>query len=201
VVIAEDDALIRLDLAELLTEEGFAVVGQATTGEQAIAMATRLRPDVVLMDVLMPRTDGITATAALTANHIGPVLMLTAFSQPAALIERARDAGAMAYVSKPFTTATLLPAIEIAIARYSDTTALRAQATDISQRLQSRKVIDRAKELLMTNRGMTEPEAFRWLQRTAMDHHTPLLKIATAVIDDAPTSGPLPARRTGRAPT
>jgi len=203
VVIAEDETLIRLDLADLLTEEGYTVVGQATTGDHAIALATELRPDLVLMDVLLPRTDGITATANLTVNRISPVLMLAATSQPTTLVDRARDAGAMAYVTKPFTKATLLPAIEMSIARYADTTALRDQVTLIRERLENRKVIERAKGLLMANRGMTEPNAFRWLQRTAMDHRTSMLQVATAVIDKhhPPVATGPAAHLTGVTPT
>ena len=157
-------------------------VGQAADGDQAIALATQLRPDLVLMDILLPRTDGITAAAALTANRIGPVLMLTAFSDPATLVHRARDAGAMAYVRKPFSKANLLPAIEMSIARYAETAALRQQVAEIADRLQSRKVIDRAKGLLMARRGMTEPEAFRWVQKTSMDRRTSMRAVAEGVL-------------------
>lgn len=200
VVVAEDETLIRLDLAEMLAEEGFEVVGQAADGDQAIAMATKLRPDLVLMDILLPRTDGITAAAALTANRIGPVLMLTAFSEPVTLVQRARDAGVMAYVRKPFSKANLLPAIEMSIARYAETAALRQQVAEIADRLQSRKVIDRAKGLLMARRGMTEPEAFRWLQRAAMDHRTSMVKVASVVIDDLGATQPGARRTTGTRP-
>ena len=170
-LIAEDEALIRLDLAEMLAEEGFEVVGQAVDGEQAVEMATELRPDLVIMDVKMPKKDGIEAAGEIVAEQIAPVVILTAFSQRE-LIERARDAGAMAYLVKPFSKADLLPAIELAVARYAETAALRLEVADISQRLEARKVIDRAKGLLMTHQKMTEPEAFRWIQRTAMDRRT-----------------------------
>jgi len=182
VIIAEDEALIRLDLAEMLAEEGFEVVGQAVDGEQAVEMATELRPDLVIMDVKMPKKDGIEAAGEIVAEQIAPVVILTAFSQRE-LIERARDAGAMAYLVKPFSKADLLPAIELAVARYAETAALRLEVADISQRLEARKIIDRAKGLLMTHQKMTEPEAFRWIQRTAMDRRTSMQAVAGAVLE------------------
>jgi len=182
VLIAEDEALIRLDLSEMLAEEGFEVVGQAVDGEQAVTMATELRPDLVIMDVKMPKKDGIDAAAEIVGEQIAPVVILTAFSQRE-LIERARDAGAMAYLVKPFSKSDLLPAIELAVARYAETAALRAEVADISQRLEARKVIDRAKGLLMTHQKMTEPEAFRWIQRTAMDRRTSMQAVAGAVLE------------------
>jgi response regulator NasT len=182
VLIAEDEALIRLDLAEMLTEEGFEVVGQAVDGEQAVALALELRPDLVILDVKMPKKDGIEAAGEIVAEQIAPVVILTAFSQRD-LIERARDAGAMAYLVKPFSKADLLPAIELAVARYAETAALRLEVADISQRLEARKIIDRAKGLLMTHQKMTEPEAFRWIQRTAMDRRTSMQAVAGAVLE------------------
>ena len=182
VLIAEDEALIRLDLAEMLTEEGFEVVGQAVDGEQAVVMAIDLRPDLVILDVKMPKKDGIEAAGEIVADQIAPVVILTAFSQRD-LIERARDAGAMAYLVKPFSKADLLPAIELAVARYAETVALRLEVADISQRLEARKIIDRAKGLLMTRQQMTEPEAFRWIQRTAMDRRTTMKAVAQAVVE------------------
>ena len=182
VLIAEDEALIRLDLAEMLAEEGFEVVGQAVDGEQAVQMATELRPDLVILDVKMPKKDGIEAAGEIVAEQIAPVVILTAFSQRD-LIERARDAGAMAYLVKPFSKADLLPAIELAVARYAETAALRLEVADISQRLEARKIIDRAKGLLMTHQKMTEPEAFRWIQRTAMDRRTSMQAVAGAVLE------------------
>jgi response regulator NasT len=186
VLIAEDEALIRLDLSEMLAEEGFEVVGQAVDGEQAVTMATELRPDLVIMDVKMPKKDGIDAAAEIVGEQIAPVVILTAFSQRE-LIERARDAGAMAYLVKPFSKSDLLPAIELAVARYAETAALRAEVADISQRLEARKVIDRAKGLLMTHQKMTEPEAFRWIQRTAMDRRTTMKAVAEAVVEGLAT--------------
>lgn len=188
VLIAEDEALIRLDLAEMLTEEGFEVVGQAADGEEAVALATELKPDLVIMDVKMPRKDGIDAAAEIVSEQIAPVVMLTAFSQRD-LIERARDAGAMAYLVKPFNQADLLPAIELAVARYAEMVALRAEVADISERLETRKLIDRAKGLLMANQKMTEPEAFRWIQRTAMDRRTSMQVVAQAVLDGLGAKG------------
>jgi AmiR/NasT family two-component response regulator len=182
VLIAEDEALIRLDLSEMLAEEGFEVVGQAVDGEQAVAMAMELRPDLVILDVKMPKKDGIDAASEIVAEQIAPVVILTAFSQRE-LIERARDAGAMAYLVKPFSKSDLLPAIELAVARHAETAALRDEVADISQRLEARKIIDRAKGLLMTHQKMTEPEAFRWIQRTAMDRRTSMQAVAGAVLE------------------
>ncbi len=182
VLIAEDEALIRLDLVEMLTDEGFEVVGEASDGEQAVTLATALKPDLVIMDVKMPKKDGIDAAAEIVADQIAPVVMLTAFSQRD-LIERARDAGAMAYLVKPFNRADLVPAIELAVARYAEMVALRSEVADATARLETRKLIDRAKGLLMTNQKMTEPEAFRWIQRTAMDRRTSMQAVAQAVLD------------------
>ncbi len=182
VLIAEDEALIRLDLTEMLTEEGFEVVGQAGDGEEAVALARATRPDVVIMDVKMPKKDGIDAAAEIVSDQIAPVVMLTAFSQRD-LIERARDAGAMAYLVKPFNQADLVPAIELAAARYAETIALREEVADVNARLETRKLVDRAKGLLMANQKMTEAEAFRWIQRTAMDRRTSMQVVAQAVLD------------------
>jgi len=182
VLIAEDEALIRLDLKEMLAEEGYSVVGEAGDGEQAVALATELKPDLVIMDVKMPKMDGIQAAATITNEQIAPVIMLTAFSQPD-LTARAIEAGAMAYLVKPFTKNDLLPAIELAVARYAEMVQLRAEFADVSERLEVRKIIDRAKGLLMTKQKMTEPEAFRWLQRAAMDRRTSMKEIAQAVLD------------------
>ena len=182
VLIADDDPLIRMELAEMLAEEGFEVLGQVGDGERAAALAITLRPDLVIMDVKMPGKDGIQAAAEIAAAQIAPVIILTAFSEPD-LIRRALDAGAMAYLAKPFSTATLLPAIELAAARYAETAALRAEIAEATQRLGARKVIDRAKGLLMTQQKMTEPQAFRWLKRTAIDRRTSMDTIARDVIE------------------
>jgi len=182
VLIADDDPLIRMDLAEILAEEGFEVVGQAGDGERAAALAVTLRPDLVIMDVKMPGKDGIQAAAEIAAERIAPVIILTAFAERD-LIQRALDSGAMTYLAKPFSTATLLPAIELAAARYADAAALRAEVAEATRLLQARKVIDRAKGLLMTHAGMTEPQAFRWLQRTAIDRRTSMDTVARDVIE------------------
>jgi two-component system, response regulator PdtaR len=182
VLIADDDPLIRMDLAEILAEEGFEVVGQAGDGERAAALAVTLRPDLVIMDVKMPGKDGIQAAAEIAAERIAPVIILTAFAERD-LIQRALESGAMTYLAKPFSTATLLPAIELAAARYADAAALRAEVAEATRLLQARKVIDRAKGLLMTHAGMTEPQAFRWLLRTAIDRRTSMDTVARDVIE------------------
>jgi len=182
VLIADDDALIRMDLAEMLVEEGFDVVGEAGDGELAASLAVELRPDLVILDVKMPVKDGIAAAAEIAGQQIAPVIILTAYSDPE-LIQRALDAGAMTYLAKPFSTVTLLPAIELAAARYAETVALRAEIADANERLVARKVIDRAKGVLMTQAKMTESQAFRWLQRTAMDRRTSMDSVARDVIE------------------
>ena len=182
VLIADDDPLIRMDLAEMLTEEGFEVVGQVGDGERAAALAITLRPDLVIMDVKMPGKDGIQAAAEIADEQIAPVIILTAYCDRD-LIQRAIDAGAMTYLAKPFSTATLLPAIELTAARYAEAAASRAELAEATQRLQTRKVIDRAKGLLMTQGGMTEPQALRWLKRTAIDHRTSMDAVARDVIE------------------
>lgn len=182
VLVAEDEALIRLDLAEMLREEGYAVVGEAADGEQAVAMAEELRPDLVILDVKMPKMDGIDAAAKITGDRIAPVVILTAFSQRD-LVMRARDAGTMAYLVKPFAKRDLVPAIELAVSRFSELQALESEVAGLSDRLETRKVIDRAKGLLMTSQGLTEPDAFRWIQRTAMDRRTTMKAVAEAVVE------------------
>ena len=182
VVVAEDEVLIRLDLVEMLTEEGYEVVGQAGDGEAAVALTTELRPDLVVMDVKMPKLDGISAAEKIAADRIAPVVMLTAFSQRE-LVDRAREAGAMAYVVKPFGKADLIPAIEIARARFSEIKAVEAEVEDLTERLESRKAVDRAKGMLQTGLGLTEPEAFRWIQKTAMDLRKSMREVAEGVIE------------------
>jgi two-component system, response regulator PdtaR len=186
VVIAEDEALIRLDLREMLIEEGFDVVGEAGDGEQAIALATELLPDLVICDIKMPKMDGIAAAAHIAGNRIAPVVMLTAFSQRD-LIEKARDAGAMAYLVKPFQKRDLLPAIEMATSRFAEIKALEAEVTGLRERLEARKLIERAKGTLMAEHGMTEPEAFRWIQRAAMDNRTSMRAVADLVLKGDPS--------------
>ena len=182
VVIAEDEALIRMDLAEMLQEEGYEVVGQAGDGESAVKLATEHRPDLVILDVKMPVLDGISAAERIGADKVAPVLMLTAFSQRE-LVDRARDAGAMAYLVKPFSKADLVPAIEMATTRYEEMRALENEVADLAARFETRKLVDRAKGLLQAQLGMTEPEAFRWIQKTSMDRRLTMREVAQAVID------------------
>ncbi len=181
VLVAEDEALIRLDLVEMLREEGYDVVGQAADGVQAVELAGELRPDLVIMDVKMPKRDGIEAASMIADARIAPVVILTAFSQRD-LVERARDAGAMAYLVKPFGKRDLVPAVELAMSRFAELQALEAEVAGLSEQLATRKVVDRAKGLLMSKKGMTEPEAFRWIQRTAMDRRTTMKAVADAVV-------------------
>jgi response regulator NasT len=181
VVVAEDEALIRLDLVEMLQEEGYEVVGQAGDGERAVELAEELTPDLVVLDVRMPKLDGLAAAERIAAHKI-PVVILTAFSQRE-LVERARDAGAMAYLVKPFTKADVVPAIEMALSRHAELTALEAEVADLSDRLETRKLVDRAKSALQTKFGMSEPEAFRWIQKTSMDRRLTMREVAQTVID------------------
>jgi two-component system, response regulator PdtaR len=182
VVVAEDEVLIRLDLVEMLTEEGYDVVGQAGDGEAAVALTTDLRPDLVVMDVKMPKLDGISAAEQIATERIAPVVMLTAFSQRE-LVARASQAGAMAYVVKPFSKADLIPAIEIARARFAEIQAVEAEVSDLTERLESRKAVERAKGLLQSGLGLSEPEAFRWIQKTAMDLRKSMREVAEGVIE------------------
>jgi len=189
VLVVEDEALIRMDLAEMLTEEGYVVAGEAGDGEQAVKLARRLHPDLVIMDIKMPKVDGIAAAASIVEERIAPVVMLTAFSQRD-LIEQARDAGAMAYLVKPLARHELVPAIELAVSRFAEKRALEDEVATLGERLETRKVVDRAKGLLMTRQQMTEPEAFRWIQRTAMDRRTTMKAVAEAIIEGlAPAKG------------
>ena len=186
VLIAEDEALIRLDLAEMLREEGYQVVAESGDGESAIELARELRPSLVIMDIKMPKVDGITAAGTIVSERIAPVVMLTAFSQRE-LIEQARDAGAMAYLVKPFARHELVPAIELSVTRFAEMQALEDEVATLSERLETRKVVDRAKGLLMTNNGMTEPQAFRWIQRTAMDRRSTMRAVAEAIVNGLDT--------------
>ena len=181
VVIAEDETLIRMDLAEMLTEEGYDVVGQAGDGAKAIELATEHRPDLVILDVKMPVLDGIAAAEAIAAKRIAPVVILTAFSQRD-LVERARDAGAMAYLVKPFTESDLVPAIEMALSRFAELAQLESEVQDLQERLETRKSVDRAKGVLQEKLGLSEPEAFRWIQKTAMDLRRSMREVAEGVV-------------------
>ena len=183
VLIAEDEALIRLDLAEMLRDEGYQVVGEAGDGQEAVDLAESLRPDLVIMDVKMPRRDGIDAAAEIAAKRIAPVVLLTAFSQRD-LVEKARDAGAMAYLVKPFSISDLIPAIEVAISRFSEITELEREVADLGERLETRKLVERAKGLLQAKHAMTEPEAFTWMQRAAMDRRTSMKHVAEVVLEN-----------------
>ncbi|WP_051107796.1 ANTAR domain-containing response regulator [Actinomadura atramentaria] len=184
VVIAEDEALIRLDLKEMLEEDGYEVVGEAGDGETAVRLAVEHRPDLVILDVKMPVLDGISAAERISADRIAPVVILTAFSQRE-LVQRATEAGAMAYLVKPFSKTDLAPAIEVAVSRYTELRALEAEVAGLSERLETRKVVDRAKGLLQQAHGWSEPEAFRWIQKTSMDRRLTMRAVAEAVVAGA----------------
>ncbi len=179
IVVAEDEALIRMDLIEMLGEAGYLVVAQASDGAEAIALVAEHKPDLAILDVKMPILDGISAAEEIIATC--PVLMLTAFSQRE-LVDRARDAGVMAYVLKPFTINDLVPAIEIAISRHLQMKSLAAEVADLHERLETRKIIDRAKGILMAALNLTEPQAFSWIQKAAMDRRLTMKEVAQAVI-------------------
>ena len=188
VVIAEDEALIRLDLKEMLEEEGYEVVAEAADGAAAVRLAEEHRPDLVVLDVQMPVLDGISAAEQIAAGRTAPVLILTAFSQRE-LVERARRAGAMAYVVKPFGRSDLVPAIEMAVSRYAEMVALETEVADLTERLETRKLLERAKGHLQDRFGLSEPEAFRWLQKAAMDRRLTMSEVALAVLGDGPPGG------------
>ncbi|GGF32285.1 transcriptional regulator [Marmoricola endophyticus] len=181
VLIAEDEALIRMDLAEMLTEEGYDVVAQVGDGERAVEQARDLRPDLVVLDVKMPKLDGIAAAEVIAGERIAPVVILTAFSQRE-LVERARDAGAMAYLVKPFDATDLVPAVEMATSRFAELAQLEREVSGLQERLETRKVVDRAKGLLQEKLDLTEPDAFRWLQKTAMDLRLSMRQVAEGVV-------------------
>ncbi|MEO3923287.1 response regulator [Micromonosporaceae bacterium B7E4] len=192
VLIAEDEALIRLDLAEMLVEEGYDVVGEAGDGESAVRLAEELKPDLVILDIKMPIMDGLAAAERIAGGRIAPVVILTAFSQRD-LVERARAAGAMAYLVKPFQKSDLVPAIEIALSRYSEIAALEAEVAGLTDRLEIRKTVERAKGALMTTYGMTEPQAFKWIQRTAMDHRMTMREVAERILAEGTGAEPAEA--------
>ncbi len=181
VLVAEDESLIRMDVVATLSEAGFEVVGEASDGEEALLLAEQLKPDVVVMDIKMPKLDGISAAEKLSEAKI-PVVLLTAFSQTE-LVARATEAGAMAFITKPFKPADLIPAIQIAIARSEEIAALEQEISDLSDRLETRKLMDRAKGLLMSKMKLSEPDAFRWIQKASMDRRLSMAQVAKAVID------------------
>ncbi|CAI8353045.1 MAG: putative transcriptional regulatory protein pdtaR [Cellulomonadaceae bacterium TMED98] len=182
VIVAEDESLIRMDVIETLKDNGFTVVGEAGDGEKAVELAREHQPNVVVMDVKMPLLDGISAAEILSKEEICPVVLLTAFSQRE-LVERATEAGALAYVVKPFGPNDLIPAIEIALSRYQQLTALEDEVADLADRLETRKVLDRAKGILNDTMGLTEPEAFRWIQKASMDRRLTMREVAQTVVD------------------
>ena len=182
VLVAEDDSLIRMDLIEMLREEGYDVVGEAANGQVAVDLTESLKPDLVIMDIKMPVHDGIDAAAEIAEKRLAPVVMLTAFSQRE-FVEKARDAGALAYLVKPFSKADLVPAIEVAVSRYTELTTLEGEVVDLTERLETRKLVERAKGLLMTSQSLSEPEAFKWIQRAAMDRRTTMKTVANVVIE------------------
>lgn len=190
VLVAEDEGLIRMDLVEMLEEEGYCVVGQAGDGASAVRLATELRPDLVILDVKMPELDGLSAAEQVVSARLAAVVILTAFSERD-LVERAREAGVMAYLVKPFQKKDLVPAIEMAVSRFAELVALEREVEDLHGRMAARKLVERAKGALQTSRGMTEPEAFRWIQRRSMDQRRSMRAVAQDVLDAAGTpAGP-----------
>lgn len=181
VVVAEDEALIRLDIVEILKDHGFEVLAEAGNGEEAVELTREHQPDVVLMDVKMPKMDGISAAEVIAKERIAPVVLLTAFSQKE-LVDRATEAGAMAYVVKPFTENDLIPSIEVAISRYEQIKALEQEVTGLKEQFETRKLVDRAKSLLITKMGLSEPEAFRWIQKTSMDRRLSMREVAETIV-------------------
>ena len=181
VIVAEDESLIRMDIVETLRENGFNVIAEASDGEQAVALVTEHKPDLLVMDIKMPNMDGITAAEKLASTKT-TIVLLTAFSQKE-LVDRASEAGAMAYVVKPFTPNDLLPAIEIALSRHAQITALEAEISDLNERFETRKLVDRAKGLLNEKMNLTEPEAFRWIQKASMDRRLTMQEVAVTVIE------------------
>lgn len=182
IVVAEDETIIRLDIVETLTGQGYEVVGEAGNGERAIELVEELKPDLVLMDISMPVMDGISATRYIAERSLAPVVILTAFSQRG-LIDQATEAGAMSYIVKPFSETDLVPAIELAKARFEQLVALEAEVSDLSARFETRKLVDQAKTLLMQRLEITEPEAFRWIQKTSMDRRLTMKDVAQTVIE------------------
>lgn len=182
VVVAEDEALIRMDIVEILRDQGFDVIAETDNGQKAVELAELHRPHLVLMDVKMPIMDGITAAEEISKKQLAPVVLLTAFSQKE-LVDRATEAGAMAYVVKPFGPHDLIPAIEVAISRYEQIVALQNEVTNIRDQFETRKLVDRAKSLLISKMGLSEPEAFRWIQKTSMDRRLSMKEVAETIVN------------------
>ncbi len=182
VLVVEDETLIRLDIVETLQDAGYTVVAEGSTGDEAIALAEEHEPDLIVMDVKMPGMDGISAAERILADHQIAIVMLTAFSQKE-LVERARDAGAMAYVVKPFTPEHLIPAVEIALSRSREIASLEKEVASLAENFETRKRVDQAKGLLQEKMGLTEPEAFRWIQKTSMDRRLTMREVADAVVE------------------
>ena len=182
IVVAEDETIIRLDIVETLTAQGYEVVGEAENGQRAVELVEELKPDVVLMDISMPVMDGLSATRHIAERSWAPVVILTAFSQRD-LIDQATEAGAMSYIVKPFNETDLVPAIELAKARFDQLVALEAEISDLTVRFETRKLVDQAKALLQEKLDITEPEAFRWIQKTSMDRRLTMKDVAQTVID------------------
>jgi response regulator NasT len=180
-VLADDESIIRMDLKEMLTSLGYVVVGEAGDGRSAVNLARELRPDLVVMDIQMPDMDGIDAAHALTAENVAPVLLLTAYSQQE-LVERAKEAGVVGYIVKPFRESDLAPAIEVALARYREFQAMRSQLSDAQEAFETRKVVERAKGLLMDTQGLKEAEAFRKIQRLSMNTRKSMREVAEAIL-------------------
>jgi len=183
VVVAEDEAIIRLDLKELLEEEGYQVVGETGRGDEAVDLVRKLRPDLAILDIKMPGMDGLSAARHIAGERLAAVLILTAFSQRD-LVEQARDAGALAYLVKPFQKSDLIPAIEVALGRHSELLSLERELGDLAERLEARKLIDRAKGRLMDEHSLSEQQAWRFLQTNAMDRRLQVHEVAKLVIDD-----------------
>jgi two-component system, response regulator PdtaR len=181
VIIADDESLIRMDLREMLTNLGYLVVGEVADGKSAVNQARELRPDVVIMDIRMPDMDGIEAAKVLTEERIAPVVLLSAYSQRE-LVQRAREAGVVAYLVKPYREEELSPAIEVALARFAEFKDLQKQVSDLQEALETRKLVDRAKGILMDKQGLTEAEAFRKIQKMSMDNRKPMKDVAEAII-------------------
>lgn len=181
VIVADDESIVRMDLREMLDSLGYLVVGEAGDGESAVHLSRELRPDVVIMDIKMPGMDGIDAGKILTEERIAPVLLLTAYSQQD-LVERAKEAGVMAYIVKPFHEADLAPAIEVALRRWEEFRALEQEVEDLKEALETRKLVDRAKGILMDTQGLSEADAFRRIQKTSMDQRKPMKEVAEAIV-------------------